>query len=185
MSSASQFVGNIPEFYDKELGPNIFEDYAADLTRRAVAIKPKRVLELAAGTGIVTRRLREALLKEIPLVATDLNGPMLDVARTKLQSADGVKFQTADAMALPLLEAYDAHPGRWSLSSLRALSWGGAALSEKLQQAFAVARQHGFKVIFRAAYGFTNQDYRVDPKDLDRIVGHIRQIGVVLTEKDT
>jgi 3-oxocholest-4-en-26-oate---CoA ligase len=42
-----------------------------------------------------------------------------------------------DAMALPLIEAYDAHPGRWSLSSLRALSWGGAALSEKLQQAFA------------------------------------------------
>jgi acyl-CoA synthetase (AMP-forming)/AMP-acid ligase II len=42
-----------------------------------------------------------------------------------------------DAMALPLIEAYDAHPGRWNLSTLRALSWGGAALSEKLQQAFA------------------------------------------------
>jgi 3-oxocholest-4-en-26-oate---CoA ligase len=42
-----------------------------------------------------------------------------------------------DAMALPLIEAYDAHPGRWKLSTLRALSWGGAALSEKLQQAFA------------------------------------------------
>jgi fatty-acyl-CoA synthase len=42
-----------------------------------------------------------------------------------------------DAMALPLIEAYDAHPGRWDLSTLRVVSWGGAALSEKLQQAFA------------------------------------------------
>ena len=53
---------------------------------------------------------------------------------------------------------------------------------EELQQALTISRQHGFKVIFRAAYGFTDQDYRADPKDLDRIVGHIRQIGAVLTE---
>ncbi|MBI4622013.1 MAG: DUF4874 domain-containing protein [Verrucomicrobia bacterium] len=57
-----------------------------------------------------------------------------------------------------------------------------AGKQEELQQALTVSRQHGFKVVFRAAYGFTNQDYRVDPKDLDRIVGHIRQIGAVLTE---
>jgi hypothetical protein len=57
-----------------------------------------------------------------------------------------------------------------------------AAKLQELRQALSVAREQGLKVIFRAAYGFTNQDYRVDPKDLDRIVGHIRQIGVVLTE---
>jgi fatty-acyl-CoA synthase len=42
-----------------------------------------------------------------------------------------------DAMALPLIEAYDAHPGRWNLGALKVLSWGGGALSENLQQAFA------------------------------------------------
>ena len=33
--NASQFVGSIPENYDRGLGPNIFEDYGADIARRA------------------------------------------------------------------------------------------------------------------------------------------------------
>ena len=53
---------------------------------------------------------------------------------------------------------------------------------DELRASFAVARQAGLKVIFRAAYGFTDRDYRADPKDLNRMLGHIRQIGVVLTE---
>jgi hypothetical protein len=53
---------------------------------------------------------------------------------------------------------------------------------DELGAALAAARQAGLKVIFRAAYGFTDRDYRADPKDLDRILSHVRQIGVVLTE---
>jgi hypothetical protein len=53
---------------------------------------------------------------------------------------------------------------------------------DELRAALAAARQAGLKVIFRAAYGFTDRDYRADPKDLPRILGHVRQIGVVLTE---
>ncbi len=53
---------------------------------------------------------------------------------------------------------------------------------DELRAAFTAARQAGLKVIFRAAYGFTDNDYRADPKDLDRILGHVRQIGVVLLE---
>lgn len=52
----------------------------------------------------------------------------------------------------------------------------------ELRQALNVARQQGFKVLFRAAYGFTGRDYRVDPIDLDLIVRHIRQISRALTE---
>jgi hypothetical protein len=52
----------------------------------------------------------------------------------------------------------------------------------EIREAFTTARHEGLKVIFRAAYGFTSRDYRADPKDMDRIVGHIRQIGAVLTE---
>ena len=53
---------------------------------------------------------------------------------------------------------------------------------EELSRAFSVAREQGFKVIFRAAYGFTGQDYRADPHDLGRIVAHVREIGAVLAE---
>ena len=53
---------------------------------------------------------------------------------------------------------------------------------DELRRAFAAARQHGLKVIFRAAYGFTGRDYRADPKDMGRIRGHIRQLGSVFAE---
>ncbi|HUD45428.1 MAG TPA: DUF4832 domain-containing protein [Candidatus Baltobacteraceae bacterium] len=53
---------------------------------------------------------------------------------------------------------------------------------DELRAALTAARQAGLKVIFRAAYGFTDRDYRADPKDLDRILAHVRQIGAVLTE---
>jgi hypothetical protein len=50
---------------------------------------------------------------------------------------------------------------------------------DELRGAFAKARENGLKVIFRAAYGFTGRDYRADPKDLERIRGHIKQLGDV------
>src|SRR6476646_9430496 len=54
---------------------------------------------------------------------------------------------------------------------------------EELRQAFGGARRSGLKIVFRAAYGFTGADYRADPRDMDRILGHIRQIGGVLGER--
>jgi hypothetical protein len=53
---------------------------------------------------------------------------------------------------------------------------------DELRGSFSAARQAGLKVIFRAAYGYTDRDYRTDPKDMSRMLGHVRQIGVVLTE---
>jgi hypothetical protein len=53
---------------------------------------------------------------------------------------------------------------------------------DELRRAFESARTHGLKIIFRAAYGFTNRDYRADPKDMSRILGHIRQLGAVFGE---
>ncbi len=49
------FIGSIPQHYDQSLGPLIFADYAADIARRVAACNPARVLETAAGTGILTR----------------------------------------------------------------------------------------------------------------------------------
>lgn len=100
-NTASQFVGDIPKNYDNGLGPNIFHDYAEDLARRAGASEAGSVLELAAGTGIVSRKLRDALAPATRLVVTDLNSPMLEVARGKFRDDEGVEFNPADAMALP------------------------------------------------------------------------------------
>lgn len=99
--TASQFVGSIPGNYDNGLGPNIFQDYAEDLARRAGASGAGSILELAAGTGIVSRKLRDALAPGARLVVTDLNPPMLEVARGKFRDDEGVEFTPADAMALP------------------------------------------------------------------------------------
>lgn len=99
--TANQFVGSIPGNYDNGLGPNIFHDYAEDIARRAGASGAGNVLELAAGTGIVSRKLRDALAPRARLVVTDLNPPMLEVARGKFRDDEGVEFIQADAMALP------------------------------------------------------------------------------------
>jgi ubiquinone/menaquinone biosynthesis C-methylase UbiE len=55
------FVGSIPENYDRYLGPVMFDPYARDLVERLSVSKGAAVLELACGTGIVTRRLRNRL----------------------------------------------------------------------------------------------------------------------------
>jgi SAM-dependent methyltransferase len=98
---ATQFVADIPRYYDTHLGPILFEDYAVDLARRAAALETRDVLELAAGTGISTVALRNALPKSTRIVATDLNTPMLEIARAKLPSTANVDFREADATALP------------------------------------------------------------------------------------
>ena len=99
----SVFAGSIPALYHRLLGPLLFEPYAWDIAKRAAALQPARILETAAGTGIVTGALmREAGKAEI--VATDLNQAMIDVAAGRLMSWR-VTFQAADAQALPFEDA--------------------------------------------------------------------------------
>jgi SAM-dependent methyltransferase len=107
--NAAGFVGDIPGEYDRGLGPVIFADYAADMARRVAAFCPRRVLETAAGTGIVTRLLRDLLPADAHLTATDLNPPMLAAARGKFRPDEAVEFRPADATALPFPDgAFDA-----------------------------------------------------------------------------
>ena len=80
----ASFGGNMPEYYDKYMGPAWFDTYAADLVQRLPAKPPGDVLEIACGTGLVTRRLRAFLDPTVRLVATDLSKAMLDYARGKV-----------------------------------------------------------------------------------------------------
>lgn len=96
----SLFVGSMPQLYDHHLGALLFEAYATDIAQRLARLATDRVLETAAGTGIVTQALTAALPETVEIVATDLNQPMLDHAATKPGMAR-VRFQQADALALP------------------------------------------------------------------------------------
>jgi len=102
------FAGSIPALYDSQLVPLIFEPYAVDLSRRLAERSPSRVLEIAAGTGVVTRRLALDLPAGATIVATDLNPAMIEQART-VGTARPVEWRQADAMQLPFAEgAFDA-----------------------------------------------------------------------------
>lgn len=94
------FAGSVPRLYERYLVPLIFEPYAADLARRVAARSPRRLLEVAAGTGVVTRQLATTLPTTVEIVATDLNPGMLDEAAA-IGTARPVEWRQMDAMSLP------------------------------------------------------------------------------------
>jgi SAM-dependent methyltransferase len=106
------FSGSIPGLYETHMVPLIFEPYAADLAARLTARLATHslttVLEVAAGTGVVTRRLASTLPADVSIVATDLNQPMLEMAAA-IGTARAVAWRQADAMQLPFEdESFDA-----------------------------------------------------------------------------
>ena len=105
----AQVGGDMPSFYDTGLGPIFFVDFADDIARRVASAMPLRVLEIAAGTGIVSRRLRDLLPAAAKLTVTDLNLGMLEVARRKFSDKEQVTIKPADAGALPFTDgSFDA-----------------------------------------------------------------------------
>lgn len=103
------FAGSIPETYERYLVPLIFEPYARDLAERVAASKPRQVLEIAAGTGVLTRALAARLPPEARMTATDLNQPMIDHAKTRQPDDGRIAWRQADALALPFADqSFDA-----------------------------------------------------------------------------
>lgn len=102
------FAHSITQLYETHLVPLIFQPYADDLAERLASRSLERVLEIAAGTGVVTRRLASVLPDDVAIVATDLNQPMLDQAAA-IGVARPVEWRQADAMRLPFTDAsFDA-----------------------------------------------------------------------------
>lgn len=167
-SSASHFAGDIPDFYDRGLGPILFANYALDIAGRAAATNPSRLLETAAGTGIVTRRLRDLLPAGAELTCTDLNGEMLDRARKKFLADESVTFTPADATALPFKsDSFDTVVCQFGVMFFpdkprsyrevrRVLCRGGRYL-------FSVWDSHAHNAFGRLAQHAASQCYPTDP----------------------
>jgi ubiquinone/menaquinone biosynthesis C-methylase UbiE len=98
--NAAEFIGDIPTHYDVGLGPVLFSDFGEMLAADACDGPTTKVIELAAGSGIVSRKLRDGLPSDSSLLVTDLNTPMLDVARRKFSEGENVEFKVANAMEL-------------------------------------------------------------------------------------
>jgi SAM-dependent methyltransferase len=102
------FAGSIPDLYERHLVPLIFQSYADDLARRLVDLAPSSVLEVAAGTGVVTRAMASRLPESAAITATDLNQPMIDHA-AEIGTSRPVTWRQADAMDLPFADgSFDA-----------------------------------------------------------------------------
>jgi SAM-dependent methyltransferase len=94
------------DLYERHLGSVLFEPYAIDLAHRvAENCAEGSVLEMACGTGIVTRQLRAHLKPSVALTATDINPGMLDYARRKLSGLRSIAWKQADIADLPFPDA--------------------------------------------------------------------------------
>jgi ubiquinone/menaquinone biosynthesis C-methylase UbiE len=87
----------------------LFEPYATDLVERINVPDGGSLLEVACGTGIVTRHLRDRLSPSVKIVATDLNEAMIKFAAQKFRSDENIEWKPADALDLPFDdESFDA-----------------------------------------------------------------------------
>ena len=98
----------MPELYERYMVPLIFQPYTDDLVTRLAGLDVASVLEVAAGTGVVTRAMASRLPESVRITATDLNPPMIDYAQS-VGTARPVAWQAADVMSLPFEDAsFDA-----------------------------------------------------------------------------
>ena len=100
----TKFVGPVPQIYDALMVPMLFQPFAEDIAARVAALNPEAVLETAAGSGVVTRVLAPLLGPKVRYVVTDLNEPMLDLAKAR-QGPSGIEWGVADALNLPYADA--------------------------------------------------------------------------------
>jgi ubiquinone/menaquinone biosynthesis C-methylase UbiE len=99
-SSLAPFEEGVAEFYDSLLVPILFEPYASEMAIVAERLKPGSILEVAAGTGALTRALRVTLDPATEIVATDRSQAMIDVGAPSL-TMSRTHWMHADAQNLP------------------------------------------------------------------------------------
>jgi ubiquinone/menaquinone biosynthesis C-methylase UbiE len=99
-TSPPPFDEGVAELYQTLLVPILFEPYAAEMAIVADRSKPGSVLEIAAGTGALTRALRATLDPPTEIVATDLSQAMIDIGAPTV-TMSRTHWMHADAQNLP------------------------------------------------------------------------------------
>jgi SAM-dependent methyltransferase len=191
------WVGSMAEIYDRHLGPTVFHPFAVDLARRSAGFAARRVLEVAAGSGIVTRELVGAV-PGASLTATDLNPAMV---RWGAGAVPQAHWAVCDAQRLPFRD------GRFDL----VVCQFGVMFASDKRAAFAQAHRvlmPGGRLLFTTwhtvdTHGFerslmvgVRQAFPDDPPlflehvphgyhDLDRVVADVRAGGFTSVEVDT
>jgi ubiquinone/menaquinone biosynthesis C-methylase UbiE len=101
-----QFVGSVPENYERYLVPSIFGPWASDLVEVAGPQQGERVVDIACGTGIVARTAAQRVGSDGRVVGLDLSVPMLEAARAA-SAAQGalIEWREGSAVKLPLADA--------------------------------------------------------------------------------
>ncbi|HEX2532120.1 MAG TPA: class I SAM-dependent methyltransferase, partial [Chitinophagaceae bacterium] len=100
----SPYSDTVPQRYERFLGPLFFEPFARHLATFLPDGMQGPVLEIACGTGRLTRHLRFRMDPASRLFATDIQPDMLSLAR-QLLTDPGIDWQTADVHDLPFAAA--------------------------------------------------------------------------------
>jgi ubiquinone/menaquinone biosynthesis C-methylase UbiE len=95
-----RFSGSAPENYERYFVPRIGRPMAEELIARASLRSGERVLDVACGTGVVTRLAKEKVGSG-PVTGLDLTPGMLAVARSVTPGEMAITWQEGNAESLP------------------------------------------------------------------------------------
>jgi ubiquinone/menaquinone biosynthesis C-methylase UbiE len=102
--SFRQYGGNAAENYERYFVPAIGTPFATALLDAAGLHQGERVLDVACGTGVVTRLAAERVGPDGVVAALDINPAMLAVARSVPSSGAAIEWHEASAESLPLAD---------------------------------------------------------------------------------
>lgn len=139
-----------------------------ELLVAALELKPgDRVADIGAGSGLITVHLARAIAPKGRVVATDIDGTVLDLLAQRLQTAGladlverrvvgadapGLEPNSYDAILLADVDHYFTDPAAWLRSATAALRPGGRiVISNRIYhraQSMAAARKAG--LVFRS-----------------------------------
>jgi ubiquinone/menaquinone biosynthesis C-methylase UbiE len=103
-----QLIGDLARNYERYFVPAIFRPWASDLLDLAAPLRGERVLDVACGTGIVSRLAAERVGAAGVVVGVDINPAMLEVASSQHITGATIDWRQTSADALPFADgAFD------------------------------------------------------------------------------
>ena len=112
-SERGQINRSATEIYDEFFVPALFAEWADRVLMAAAIVPGERVLDVACGTGALTRAVAARLGSSGSVIGLDVNDGMLAVARRK---APGLDWRQGRAEALPFEgESFDAVVSQFGL----------------------------------------------------------------------